>query len=205
MMKPVLITNATKPYTVIPMYVDSCYVAGHAPTISLKTDIHLRLASTFHRFGVGAVPVGGTGRNMRGIDQEGPWAYTYGLCTVIDNYPERRKAEYDADVIVDEGDLLMIDAKCYRVVIVRREFIELQPVETPAKVPTMAEAELLDAAAKHRYEITVRRDLIGNRPYVQGEQFDIVRVLVDANTRTQAASRVKRHFGWMPADVNMIG
>lgn len=204
-MKPILITNATAPYTVIPMYVDACYVAGHAPTIHLKTDINIRLADTFYRFGIGAVPVGGTGRNMRGIDQEGPWAFAYGLCTVLDNYPERRKAEYDRDVIVDAGDLLMIDAKCYKVVVVRGEFIELHPVETPAYVPTMAEAELLDAAAKHRYEITVRADLCGNRPYVQGEQFDSVRVLVDANTRTQAASRVKKHFGWRVADVNMIG
>lgn len=198
-------TRPALPYTVLRMRPDVNYVEGHAPIVFLKSDTNIRLATTFKRFGVGAVPVGGTGRNERGIEQPGPWAYAFGLCTVIDNNPERRQREYDADVIVDAGTILMIDAKCYKVIVVRGEFIELHPVATPAIEPYVGELKLPLPASNHRYTCTVTRDICGNRPYLNGEQFDRIIVTVDANNRTQAASRVKKWGGWQVDDVNMIG
>ena len=44
---------------------------------------------------------------------------------VIDNYPERRKAERDRDILVSEGSMLLIDGVTYRVCVERREFISL--------------------------------------------------------------------------------
>jgi hypothetical protein len=192
------------PYTVINVRPDVCYVPGHKPIVTLKSDQTIRLANTFKRFGVGSVPVGNKAFNERGIEQEGPWAFAFGLCTVIDNYPERRKAEYDADIIVSAGQILMIDAKCYKVTVVRGEFIQLDAVETPP-LPVRHATHSLDIAnGKHLYEVSVKRDLCGNLPWVKGQQFDLLTVRVGANSRTQAASKVKRE-GWSPADVNMIG
>jgi hypothetical protein len=103
-------------------------VPGHPVYLTLDSDINLRLPNG-KRFGVGAIPFGGEGRKVDGGPMvPGPWAFTYGLATVIDDRPDLRKAERDADVLVDEGTVLSIDTKLYKVRIVRREFIELDPV-----------------------------------------------------------------------------
>jgi len=116
----------------IPMYVDSCYVEGHAPHIPLKSDTTLRLPNG-KRFGVGAIPVGGKGRKISyGPEVEGPWAFAYGLATCLSgdaSVRDRMAAERDADVLIDEGTVLKIDAKLYTVTIVRREFVELIAAE----------------------------------------------------------------------------
>ena len=199
--------RATPTWTAIRMYPKTNYLPGRPVLVSLASDTTLRLAGTFHRFAVGAVPVGEEARKVTdGPMVEGPWAYAVGLCTVIDNYPERRKAEYDRDVIVDQGDVLEIDSFFYVVHVVRGEFIELLPTEKPYVAPTVGKRTLTDSKAKHAYEITATRDILGN-PVVRdefGEQFDIIRIRVEANSRTQAAARVK-NIGYRPDDVNMIG
>jgi hypothetical protein len=118
----------TKEPVRVPMYVKATYCEGHAPMITLDSDTTLRLPNG-KRFGVGAIPVGGKGRKVSmGPEIDGPWAFTFGLCAVIDNNPERRKAERDADLMIDEGTLLRIDAKVYRVRIERREYVNLEAI-----------------------------------------------------------------------------
>lgn len=112
----------------IPMKAKTHYCEGHKVTVVLESDAHLRLPNG-RRFGVGAIPRGESGRKVSfGPEEPGPWAFTYGLCTVIDNYPDRRKAEYDQDVLVSEGSFLWIDACVYKVEIERKQYINLIPV-----------------------------------------------------------------------------
>lgn len=92
---------------------------------SLKSHCTLRLPNG-KRFGIGCIPEGASGRKVyQGPEVAGPWAFTFGLCTVIDNHPARRAAERDADVLVQDGTALEIDGTVYTVRVVRREFIEL--------------------------------------------------------------------------------
>ena len=104
---------------------DTGYEAPHA---ELRSDVALRLPKGY-RLKIGAVPVGSVGRQVHnGPMVAGPWAFTFGLCLVIDNDPARRAAnaaEYATDVCVNDGDTLSIDGHTYRVRIVRSEFVEL--------------------------------------------------------------------------------
>lgn len=96
---------------------------------AMKSDAVLRLPNG-KRFGVGAIPEGAAARKVyQGPLIAGPWAFTFGLAVVIDNYPERRAAERAKDFEVDEGSLVEIEYKVYQVKVVRREYINLVPVE----------------------------------------------------------------------------
>jgi hypothetical protein len=99
--------------------------------VTLAGDRKLALKGTYHRFGIGAIPRGFSGRKESfGPEVPGPWAFAFGLATVIDNRPDLRAAERAQDLEVSEGSLLMIDGVVYRVVVERREFIKLVAVRS---------------------------------------------------------------------------
>ena len=77
------------------------------------------------RFGVGFVPEGDEGRKfMHGPMVPGPWAYAFGLCSVIDNHggtgAERaRNLKAKTEFDVAEGDKVEIDGVLFTVAIRR--------------------------------------------------------------------------------------
>ena len=119
-------------YEVIHCAADVNYCPGRAIThVTLEGQRSLALKGTYHRFGVGAIPRGFAGRKETGgTEIAGPWAFAFGLATVIDNRPDLRAAERATDLEVANGDLIMVDAVIYRVRVVRREFIELDAVRS---------------------------------------------------------------------------
>ena len=119
-------TKAQNPVTRIPFF--------PARDGEIKTYHTLQLKNTRHRFGIGCVQRGEEARReFQGPMVPGPWAYTYGLCTVIDNYggTGRESAEKLAEGtehIVEDGNLLEIDDVVYEVNVYRREYIRLVEV-----------------------------------------------------------------------------
>lgn len=98
------------------------------------------------RFGIGAMPADMSGRQVTGGPLvPGPWAFAFGLCSVIDNHggSAREAAEKRAagtEHVVDFGDELVIDGHAYTV--------ERIPWSSEhVKLVLVADA-FLDAAAK---------------------------------------------------------
>lgn len=87
-----------------------------------RHDQDLRIKDTYYRLGVGFVAEGDEGRKeMHGPMVPGPWAYTYGLCSVISNTPTERNPE----IVVQNGDHLIVDGFEYVIEVYRREYIRL--------------------------------------------------------------------------------
>lgn len=100
------------------------------------------------RFGVGAVPSGQSARQVdRGPLVEGPWAYTFPLCTVIAADPDqgtfgdmRRLREAGKVHEVQDGDRVTIDGVVYEVgpdprnrqypILIRLQRVEAAPAAT---------------------------------------------------------------------------
>ena len=97
------------------------------------SDHRLSLAGTYHRFGVGFVDKTTTcRRSHHGPELPGPYAYTYGLSSVISANPEmstgaeiKRNLAAGLEHEVKDGDLLRIGDDVFKVRVVRREWIEL--------------------------------------------------------------------------------
>jgi len=93
----------------------------------------------FKRFAVGVVVKGAEGRrDFGGPMVPGPWAYAFGLCTVIDNHggtgaeAERNRAA-NTEHTINDGDLLELDGNVYKIRVVGREHLKLDlvgPAET---------------------------------------------------------------------------
>jgi len=100
-------------------------------TTGTKVATTLRLRGTFHRFGLGFVAEGDEGRQeMHGPLVPGPWAYAFGLCTVIDNYggtgreaAEREEAGLEHEV--SAGDVVVVGGHRYTVRIERGQYLYL--------------------------------------------------------------------------------
>lgn len=125
--------------TYVPMIAEALWIDGQVPRVILKNRFALalelpfrfgRAGTYFKRFGVLAVPRGQEGRRvMDGPMVPGPWADTFGLCTVIDNFPEKRAAERATDIVVTDGRLIEIDRVTYRAKVYDREYINLVEVK----------------------------------------------------------------------------
>jgi hypothetical protein len=84
---------------------------------------HVLVQPTGKRFGIGGVPRGQSGRKVfQGPLVEGPWAFAFGLCSVIAANPERgtwgeirRNKEAGIEHDVHEGDELVFDGVRYRI------------------------------------------------------------------------------------------
>lgn len=94
----------------------------------------LSLKGTYHRFAVGRIAEGSEGRQVTdGPMVPGPWAYAYGLASVIDCHGgtgaeiERNQAE-QREHEVTEGSRVRIDGVIYRVSVERGEFLNLTEV-----------------------------------------------------------------------------
>jgi len=103
---------------------------------TLTTD-HVLVVNGRYRLGIGSVPRGAEGRQVHeGPMVPGPWAYTYGLATVMAANPVhgtgaemRRKAAENKVHHVATGDQVSIDGVTYEVKVFRRQFIDLIKVE----------------------------------------------------------------------------
>lgn len=101
----------------------------------LETDHVIAFKSTGKRFGLGSTPEGKSARQVsQGPMVPGPWAYAFGLCVAITADPstgtaaETRRLENENKFhLVEDGDILEIDGQSYKVRVVRREYIELDP------------------------------------------------------------------------------
>lgn len=189
----------------VPMKVKVNYCTGHAPDVSLTTDTVISVAG--RRFGIGAVPRGFSGRKVTdGPLVPGPWAYTYGLATVIDNYPERRAAERARDIEVMDEDKLEIDGVWYKVHCTRFGYVDLLPCDPPPPpAPLHGTLTIADHKAKHAYEVVSTANVYTGKPRDSiGRGVDHLTIRVDANNRTSAAAKCKR-MGYRVDSVNMIG
>lgn len=80
------------------------------------------------RFGLGFVPEGHEGRQtFQGEMVPGPWAYAFGLCSVIDNHggsgaERQRNLAANTEHDVEEGDTIIIDGNSYVVKVTRNGF-----------------------------------------------------------------------------------
>lgn len=91
-----------------------------------------------HRNGITIVQRGESGRKVeQGPLVPGPWADTFGLCTVMAANPEHGTSAEMARLRgqglvydVRSGDLLCIDGVIYRVKVYRRQYIALTEVES---------------------------------------------------------------------------
>lgn len=108
-------------------------------TLSYETILKLTYQSitgreTYKRFGLGFVPKGSSARQVTaGPLVPGPWPFSFGLCTVIDNYggSGRESSENKAKGIehdVKDGDIVQFGTEKWSVRVVRREFIEFDRV-----------------------------------------------------------------------------
>lgn len=118
----------------VDMVAEAHYCVGHAPTVTLKGRVDLHLKGTYHYFGLGAMPRGQKGRQVHaGPEVEGPWAYAFGLATVISASAAHREADAkkrSEAIEVEQGTILRIDNVSYRVdVLVGGEHIRLTPVQ----------------------------------------------------------------------------
>jgi hypothetical protein len=96
------------------------------------------------RFGVGGIPKGQTGRKIsQGPLVPGPWAFTFGLCTVIDNYGGtgaeiERNEKANREHAVLDGDIVVFDGRKYTVALTdgfgqkcgRCDYIRLIPMRS---------------------------------------------------------------------------
>ena len=79
-----------------------------------------------YRFKVAVIRRGKEGRQVDGGPMvPGPWAFAFGLCTVLSAEPINRDPILD----VEDGDLLEIEGDTYKLTVVRREWVELKLVE----------------------------------------------------------------------------
>ncbi len=84
--------------------------------------IDVRIAGTLYRHGIATIRRGDEGRQENdGPMVPGPWAYAFGLCTVISDPPSNTPEFID----VRDGEFLTIDGDVYLIRVVRREWIEL--------------------------------------------------------------------------------
>lgn len=111
----------------------------------LATNHVLALRGTYKRFGIGAVPRGKEGRRVsHGALVPGPWAFTFGLATVLAANPamstgaeRQRNIAAGIEHEVEAGDQIRFDDVTYLVTITDGfgktfgplEFITLVPVE----------------------------------------------------------------------------
>lgn len=83
------------------------------------------------RYAIGAVIRGAMGRMLQGQEPvPGPWAYVYGIATVINGTPQ----EHGVGVRVEDGDLLVIDRATYAI----RGDASGQPYLSPHEIPPMS-------------------------------------------------------------------
>lgn len=88
-----------------------------------KTDHVLVLSRSLKRFGIGGVPAGHVGRQVtQGPLVPGPWAFTFGLASVIAANPEhgtygeiKRNLAAGREHTVEEGDRIVFDGVTYEV------------------------------------------------------------------------------------------
>jgi hypothetical protein len=88
----------------------------------------LRIAGTYHRLAICEVAEGESGRQeMHGPLVEGPWAATFGLCSVITSYDRSEEIadEESRTIDVQDRDMISISGNVYRIEVYRREFIRL--------------------------------------------------------------------------------
>lgn len=112
----------------------------------------LALRGTDYRAGVGAVARDGWGNTDNGVATPGPWAYTYGLCTVIAANPEmstgaaiRRNRAEGIEHDVEAGDIVEFDRIRYRVRVERRQYIMLDRIEDLDPAATAAGRPIAEA------------------------------------------------------------
>ena len=126
--------------------------------------IDLQIAGTYYRHRIGTVKRGDEARQVDGGDMvPGPWAYAFGLCTVISNPPTKP----DPSIDVDDGDVLILDGDRYRVRIDRRQWIELELVR---ERDSLKHEGYLPGQTIRAYDFEPRPE-IGNR-YVEGTIVD---------------------------------
>jgi hypothetical protein len=116
----------------IPMVPD---LTRNAPLTPLLCTEHVIHVGNYRRYGIGAVPRGSEARKVTGGPMvPGPWAYVYGLSSVIDNHggtgAERaRKLAEGTEHDIAEGDLLEIDGVTYALRIDRWGDLRLDATE----------------------------------------------------------------------------
>ena len=112
--------------------------ASHQPyDDTVKSDHVLALKGTYHRFGLAAIPRGKSGRKVfQGPLVPGPWAFAFGLSSVIAANPEhgtygdiRRNKAAGLEHEVEAADLIRFDGVTYRIEVERRQYINLVAVE----------------------------------------------------------------------------
>ena len=86
------------------------------------------LAAGHNRFGVGFIPEGSEGRQVKyGPMVPGPWAFAFGLCSVIDNFggtgaERKRNLAAGTEHDVEDGDSVTIDGVEFVVRVTRNGF-----------------------------------------------------------------------------------
>ncbi len=120
--------TSTRPAIRIPMMMNR-----HGDSLTTHHTLRLR-PSIITRFGIGSIGVGQEARKyMNGPLIPGPWAYTFGLSTILDNHGGSGRESTDAlaagtEHMVDDGDLLEIDGHTYRIRVIRDKHIALDAV-----------------------------------------------------------------------------
>lgn len=99
-------------------------------------NIELKLAGTYHRFAVGTCKKGDEGRQECGADKvAGPWAYAFGLGSMI----TATRCARTPEVEIDDGDVIFLDGIHYLVTVDRREWLKLDILhEDGSTSPNMA-------------------------------------------------------------------
>ncbi len=133
-----------------------------------KGCIDLRIAGTYYRHGIGTVRRGEEGRQVsHGPMIPGPWAYAFGLCTVISDPPSNIPEYID----VSDGEFLTIDGDVYLIRVVRREWIELDLIR---ERDSLKHEGYLPGQTIRAYDFEPREDSRGelHRYFVEGKIVD---------------------------------
>jgi len=90
-----------------------------------QSKVDIRLNGRF-RHKIAVIRRGDEGRQVDGGPMvPGPWAFAFGLCTVLSDTP----IDHDPILDVEDGDLLVIEGDTYKLTIIRREWAELELIE----------------------------------------------------------------------------
>ena len=109
-------------------------IAPYDSANNYKGHTILNIKGTYYNLAVSYVPPGEEGRKVHGGPMvPGPWAKTFGLCSVIHNGSSESKANEAKNkaartVEVSDGDEISIDGNRYSVKVFRREYIALSIV-----------------------------------------------------------------------------
>lgn len=121
----------------------------------------LQIAGTYYRHKVGVVARGDEGRKVdQGPIVPGPWAYAFGLCTVLSASPIER----DPIIDVEDGDYLSVDGDEYRVRVIRGQWIELDMTLERKTLKHEGKAKVGEKIRAYDFE---PREGVGER-YVEG-------------------------------------